>query len=175
MTHSLVFTAIGKNRTGIVSEITKLATDFGCNIVDSRMAILGSEFTLIMLLNGKKSAINQIETRLPILAYSLELLTISKRSTSTITDIVDEYVHVNISGTDTPGMLKTVTEFFAKRNIDLSSLKSITDDKTNTVATELLINLTKQVNKQQLHNELQKLCDKLAVTLSFTSHQQESK
>ena len=48
--HQLVLTAIGEDRSGIVGELTQLVSDCNCNIIDSRIAILGNEFTFIMLL-----------------------------------------------------------------------------------------------------------------------------
>lgn len=164
MTYSLVFTAMGADRTGIVSEITKLASQFGCNIDDSRMATLGSEFTLVMLLTGNKSAINQIETRLPILAHSLELLTIIKRTGKNKSYHICECLEVEFSGTDSPGILKQVTTFFAKKHIDLSSLKSIADAQNKTVKSNMLINLSEQVCKQKLAIDFQKLCLRLNIT-----------
>lgn len=167
MTHYLVFTALGTDRTGIVSEITKLTSEFGCNIDDSRMAILGNEFTLVMLLSGRKSAINQIESRLPLLAHSLQLLTIIKRTTQPEKVIIRECLEVELNGKDSKGILKQVTRFFAMRNIDLTSIKTITDAKTNIITTSLLINLSEQINKQQLEDEFQQLCSTLAVIGTF--------
>ena len=46
MSEYLVLTAMGPDRTGSVSDLTKLASECGCNIIDSRMAIFGLEFTL---------------------------------------------------------------------------------------------------------------------------------
>lgn len=167
MSHYLVFTALGTDRTGIVSEITKLTSEFGCNIDDSRMAILGKEFTLVMLLSGSKSAINQIESRLPILAHSLALLTIIKRTTQPVKAIIKECLEVEINGKDSKGILKQVTQFFAKRKIDLTSIKTVADPDKDIITTSLLINLSELINKQQLEDEFQQLCQTLAVTGSF--------
>ena len=60
MSQYLVLTAMGADRTGSVSELIKLASKCGCNIIDSRMAIFGVEFTLIMLINGSDKSKNQI-------------------------------------------------------------------------------------------------------------------
>ena len=58
--HQIVLTAIGEDRSGIVSELTQLVSDCHCNIIDSRIAILGNELTFIMLLSGDMSAISRI-------------------------------------------------------------------------------------------------------------------
>ncbi|HHU9887380.1 TPA: ACT domain-containing protein, partial [Escherichia coli] len=47
--HYLVITALGADRPGIVNTITRHVSSCGCNIEDSRLAMLGEEFTFIML------------------------------------------------------------------------------------------------------------------------------
>ena len=47
----LVISAQGKDRPGIVNTLSKAALDSGCNITNSRMAVLGGEFALILLIN----------------------------------------------------------------------------------------------------------------------------
>lgn len=106
---------MGSDRTGCVSELTKLASECGCNILDSRMAIFGLEFTFIMLLEGDARAINKIEIKLPPIANSLELITMMKRTSGHKSyDLVQHY-QAEYAGIDQPGVLKAVTAFFATR------------------------------------------------------------
>ncbi|MGU3840932.1 ACT domain-containing protein, partial [Vibrio diabolicus] len=56
MKQHLVLTAVGTDRPGICNQVVHLVTQAVCNIVDSRIAIFGSEFTLIMLLTGNASS-----------------------------------------------------------------------------------------------------------------------
>ncbi len=58
--HYLVITALGADRPGIVNTITRHVSSCGCNIEDSRLAMLGDEFTFIMLLSGSCNAISLI-------------------------------------------------------------------------------------------------------------------
>lgn len=64
--HYLVITALGADRPGIVNTITRHVSSCGCNIEDSRLAMLGEEFTFIMLLSGSWNAITLIESTLPL-------------------------------------------------------------------------------------------------------------
>ncbi|VTM21787.1 Gcv operon repressor [Raoultella terrigena] len=72
--HYLVITALGADRPGIVNTITRHVSSCGCNIEDSRLAMLGDEFTFIMLLSGTWNAINLIESTLPLKGAELDLL-----------------------------------------------------------------------------------------------------
>ncbi len=45
--------AIGRDRPGIVADLAELIYDCDCNLEDSRMSILGSEFAVLLLLSGQ--------------------------------------------------------------------------------------------------------------------------
>lgn len=80
MTQHLVITAVGTDRPGICNQVVQLVTQSGCNIIDSRIAMFGEEFTLIMLLSGKANNITRVETTLPLLGQEHDLITIMKRT-----------------------------------------------------------------------------------------------
>jgi glycine cleavage system transcriptional repressor len=48
----LVVTAVGSDRPGIVADLTHLLAESGANVADSRMAVLGGEFAVIMLVSA---------------------------------------------------------------------------------------------------------------------------
>ncbi|MCP6634953.1 glycine cleavage system transcriptional repressor, partial [Klebsiella pneumoniae] len=70
------------DRPCIVNTITRHVSSFGCNIEDSRLAMLGDEFTFIMLLSGSWNAINLNESTLPLTGAELERLIVMKRTTA---------------------------------------------------------------------------------------------
>src|SRR3989338_8612797 len=74
----LVISAIGKDRPGIVNELSKVIVDNGCNIEDSRMTVLGGEFALIVLISGSWSAVAKLETQVPVIRKKLDLTTTAK-------------------------------------------------------------------------------------------------
>ena len=163
MSEYLVLTAMGPDRTGSVSELTKLASECGCNIIDSRMAIFGLEFTLIMLLNGTNKSIYQLESKLPAVAHALELVTMMKRTSGYHErDFVHHY-QVSYAGIDQPGILKAVTAFFATRNIDVSSLKSEINQANNHMSAAMLIALRENTSIDQLENDFVELCEQFDV------------
>lgn len=52
MNNLLVVSALGQDRPGIVNELSLAILNCGCNIEDSRMTVLGGEFTVILLVSG---------------------------------------------------------------------------------------------------------------------------
>ena len=163
MSQYLVLTAMGSDRTGCVSELTKLASECGCNILDSRMAIFGLEFTFIMLLTGDNRAINKIETRLPMVAHSLELITMMKRTSGHKSYDLVEHYQADCTGTDQPGILQAMTAFFATRKIDISSLKSDIDPKNSNMSLSISIAVTQKISIDDIESDFLQLCEQLGV------------
>ena len=60
----LVLSALGPDRPGIVAEVTSYVTERGGNIEDSRMAVLGGEFGVMMLVSGTADEIARSRARL---------------------------------------------------------------------------------------------------------------
>jgi len=48
-----VLSAIGKDRPGIVADVSELIFECGCNLEDSSMTLLGDHFALLVVLSGE--------------------------------------------------------------------------------------------------------------------------
>src|SRR3954453_12481984 len=82
----LVLTAVGPDRPGLVNEISSLVLAAGANLEDSRMAILGGEFALLMLVSGEPKAIDEVELRGGDLGARLGVRVLSKPTSSPATN-----------------------------------------------------------------------------------------
>ncbi|MBW3694393.1 glycine cleavage system protein R [Vibrio sp. T187] len=180
MTQHLVITAVGTDRPGICNEVVQLVTQSGCNIVDSRIALFGEEFTLIMLLSGKANSITRVETTLPLLGQAHDLITIMKR-TSPHTQLDNSYtLEVFVESDDKVGLTEKFTQFFADRDIGLASLSAQTINKSKVQLDndQFHISITASVhsdcNLMQLQEEFNSLCQELAVqgSLNFIKNSQ---
>jgi len=56
----LVLSALGPDRPGLVAEVTEYLTERGGNVEDSRMAVLGAEFGILLLVSGTPEEIAAI-------------------------------------------------------------------------------------------------------------------
>ncbi len=169
MPQQLVVTAIGPDRTGIVSKLARLVTECNCNIIDSRMAIFGSEFTFIMLLAGDLPAISRIEYLLPALGLELDLTTMSKRtSAQPRTQVVAHYV-LDYSGPDKVGTLGAITGLLASHNIYIGSLQSETSQQVDGVKmhTQMTLELPEGINAIDIETELRSLMRQLGLQGHF--------
>ncbi|OAN18732.1 glycine cleavage system transcriptional repressor [Photobacterium jeanii] len=179
MEHYLVITAVGTDRPGISDEVTHLATQCGCNIIDSRIALFGHEFTLIMLLAGNANAISRVESTLPLKAQEHELLTVMKRTSKHKARVYPYTADFHIEADDMPGLIGQYTSFLASRQIDIASLSAHTNeavesDKTDRLFVQISTNIPEGCNLMTLQEEFQALCTDLLVTgtVNFIGHKQ---
>ncbi|MCG9757962.1 MULTISPECIES: glycine cleavage system protein R [Pseudoalteromonas] len=167
--HQLVLTAIGEDRSGIVGELTQLVSDCNCNIIDSRIAILGNEFTFIMLLAGDMASISRVEHTLPAKGMELGLLTMMKRTASHQQGEYSAGYTLEYEGLDTPGTLSKVTRYFAAQGVNICSLKSDTfeqDDELH-MRCELEFNIPVDVDIDNFKVQFEDLSHSLNVDYIF--------
>lgn len=124
----LVVTAMGLDRPRLVSKLARLASDCDCDIVDSRMALFGNEFTLIMMLSGSWASITKIESMFPSLSVELELLTVMKRTSKHTPQNYLSRLEVRFTGKDQRGTIKRITQFLADRSLDLAAVRSFSEE-----------------------------------------------
>ena len=60
----ITYTALGEDRTGIVADMTKLVTDIGGNVGESRAVKLGSHFSLMMLVSVPSTSVSSLKDSL---------------------------------------------------------------------------------------------------------------
>ena len=140
--HYLVITALGADRTGIVNTITRHVSSCGCNIEDSRLAMLGDEFTFIMLLSGSWNAITMIESTLPLKGAELDLLIVMKRTTAQPRPAMPATVWVQVEVDDSPHLIERFTALFDSWQMNIAELVSRTQPGSDAVAARLFIQIT---------------------------------
>ena len=111
MDEYLVFTAIGTDRPGIVAEITALLAQRGTNVADSRMAVLGGEFALMMLVSGTSEQLRGLREEVEPLAERLGLRLIVKETESPSAHRAGNVrsYEVKVHALDHPGIVHAVT------------------------------------------------------------------
>jgi glycine cleavage system transcriptional repressor len=78
----LALSALGPDRPGLVAEITEYLTERGANVEDSRMAVLGGEFGVLILVSGTAGEIEAIEREKAGLAEKTGLELVLRRTRS---------------------------------------------------------------------------------------------
>lgn len=165
MNKYLVISAVGRDRPGIVHDLSKVVLDCGGNVEDSRMTVLGGEFALIVLVSGHWSAIAKLEHQLPMLEKKLELTLVAKHTEprTARTNMVP-YV-VDVITMDHPGIVHEVADFFAARNINIEEMSTWTYPAAHTGTAMFSMNMTVSIpsdlNIGRLRQEFTEFCDAL--------------
>lgn len=170
MTQNLVITALGSNSPGIVHKLIGHVSNCGCNIVDSKLAIFGNEFTLIMLLSGEWNAMIQLESSLPLKSQELDLITMMKRTERHEPISYDHIIDVEITIPDATGIIEKFTLFFTNNNLNLAGLRSevlSSNDSRDTLKANFTLNTTSDCDLAVLESELAGLCTILNADYQF--------
>ncbi|RFA24809.1 glycine cleavage system protein R [Alkalilimnicola ehrlichii] len=165
MQNLLVVTALGEDRPGIVDELSRVIVDSGCNIENSRMTVLGSDFAVIMLVSGRWNELAKLESSLPQAGRRLGLLLNTKR-TDAPTRRGDLLAYaVEVISVDHPGIVHQLSNFFAKRSINIRDLStaSYAAAHTGTPMFSVLMTIDVPANTHiaTLREEFMDFCDRL--------------
>jgi glycine cleavage system transcriptional repressor len=163
--HLLVFSAVGPNRPAHVETLARVIRDAGCNILDSRMTILGNEFAMICMVSGAWDAIAKIEAALPRTCEQAGLL-LSLRRTEARSPGSDRMPYaVEVVAIDHPGIVYDIAGFFAARDIQVEDMHSTTYAAAHTGAPmfslHLTVSLSAQTSIAALRGEFMEFCDHL--------------
>jgi glycine cleavage system transcriptional repressor len=124
MNHYAVLMAVGDDRPGLVDIVSKFILDCGCNIEDSRMAILGGEFAMLILVTGDAPAVDRL-TKNSAEASRNSALTIQVKPTRAPGDAVKRGAipySIEAFSMDHPGIVQRVASFLAERKINIRAL-----------------------------------------------------
>ncbi len=164
----LIVTILGTDSSGILSEIAATVSEAQCNILDSRQAIYGQEFSLTMILEGTHPAITKAECTIPPLCQRLDLLSMMKRTSHHAKQNLAHLIDVEFSGKDTTGQIKEVTGFFAQRHSSISAFRQRTfvDEQTGQemMRCKFVVNVPDSVDFDELKTSLTSLFEQLAVS-----------
>ena len=126
--HSLIISAVGSDRPGIVSELSGTITSHGGNIEKSRMTRLGSDFTIIMLVTVDP----KWEESLVVALQTIQELSIATKGTEANTviagenckDTAGENCQISLSGADNEGIVKVLSKYLAGKSINILEMET---------------------------------------------------
>ncbi len=126
MKRLFALSAIGRDRPGIVADLAELIYECDCNLEDSRMTLLGSEFAVLLLLSGQGA---EVERRLSAGCKRLEWekrLTVFFRPVEDAVIPADELpgtqLECTIAGVDKAGIVARVARTLAEQRVNIEDL-----------------------------------------------------
>jgi glycine cleavage system transcriptional repressor len=124
----IAVTAVGRDRPGIVAGVTKALLDLGCNLGETSMTRLRSEFAMILLV--RLSEVSESEVAQAALATVAEEMDL----TITVRELSGEEVQaaeqggvgyiLRVYGADRPGIVSAVTDLLAREGFNITDLET---------------------------------------------------
>jgi len=164
---SLVLSALGRDRPGVVSRLSRAILDAKCNIQDARMAVLSGEFAILLAVDGPWNKLARFESQLPELQKELGLTIITERAEVNPDD--DDFLPygVDVVTLDRPGILHSLTSFFATHQINIQDMtaSSYTAMQTGTRMSvmHMTIAVPARLHIAALREEFMDFCDHLNI------------
>lgn len=151
MKQYLAVSAIGSDRTGMVHDLTRIISDCGGSIAESRMAALGNEFAMLLLVHGNWHALARIESELGRLGESGTLSVHLRRTEARAARTELLPYSVDIVSLDQTGIVAGLSGFFASRGIDISEVNTRAYSAAHTGAQMFAVQMIIQVPGNRLH------------------------
>ena len=124
MTHqALVLTATGPDKPGIVEQVTEVVEEHDGNVEASRMARLGGEFAMLMLVSASGTRIGaQREALRGLRQHDFKVVT-----RLTASGNMEQYAghipyEIKVRGADHEGIVHSVTQYLASQGINIETL-----------------------------------------------------
>jgi glycine cleavage system transcriptional repressor len=167
----LVITASGEDKVGLVDRLSSKIAESGCNIEESRMAVLGGQFALIMLLSGPWNALSKLEGQMGALGDQLGLSIIHKRTQQRERTQPAVPYRVEVVAMDHPGIVRNLAAFFSKNGINIEELQTDTYPAPHTGTSMFSVTMTvgihADVHIPTLRGNFLDYCDDLNLDASF--------
>jgi glycine cleavage system transcriptional repressor len=123
MRKQLVLTAVGRDRSGVVEEFTKLILHYDGNVEASRMVRLGGDFAMLVFVSAPEDRIFELRRAVEELHYTkFDVLT---RLSEVEDEGEDDQVSrctITVLGADHMGIINQVARYLSEQGINLESM-----------------------------------------------------
>jgi glycine cleavage system transcriptional repressor len=174
MNKTIIITAIGKDRPGIVAAVSKVLFETGCNIEDSSMTILGNDFAMILMVTlpakvsasvlDKKLAAVKNKLGLSITQRLLKPAELKAANTGSAVPCM-----ISVYGTDKPGIVYRISDFLAKNKVNITDVETkIISPETNPIYIMMLeVNVPAPARLAQVTKALAALAHELHIDITI--------
>lgn len=165
--------AIGKDRPGIVSDVSTLLFQHDANIEDSRMAVLGGRFSIMTLFSASAQQLEEIkadiarlrQVGLEAFLYEAEDPAAAKRTPSLP-------LCLQVRAIDHPGIVQRIVRILHQDNVNIQSLNTEVERAPLSGAPLLELSLQAEVPAEgsiaSIKEKLSGLAQELNLDLNFT-------
>ena len=119
----LALSAVGLDRPGIVAAVSRVLFERGANLEDSRMALLGGQFAMMLIVSVSDDAdVDALENGLADATGNMDLVITLRRVEETSTHPAGTPYVVTVYTADRPGIVAGVTAALAEHGANIVDL-----------------------------------------------------
>ncbi len=173
MTRRWMVTALGKDRPGIVSGVTKVLYGLRCNLEDSAMTRLAGEFAVMLIFSAPAKATDAALRKafVPLerrLALTVHLKPLTKAEAVSPRKRGRAYL-ISVYGADHPGIVFRITDALARAGVNITDLHThrTAGGKPSLYLLLLEVETPRRVGAGTLERRLHALATTLGVEVSF--------
>lgn len=167
-----IVTALGQDKPGIVAGVTKVLYNLGCNLEDSSMTRLESEFAIMLIFSAPPKATEAKLTQAfaPVgkkLKLAIHLKPLTAKETAAPSKGEAPFV-ISIYGADRAGIVFQVAQTLAKARVNITNVHThrSASGGPSLYAMLLEVEAPTKTTEQALTRQLAPLAKKLGVELS---------
>lgn len=175
MQKHLVMTLMGQDRVGIVDDVTKIVLQHGGNVDASRMARLGGEFAILMLVSLKEEQADALQTEMSKLreqGYELSIRPTERGYSQKFADW--RSFDIKVKGADHEGIIHEITHHLAELGANIESIDTGMEPApfggTDLFTMSAVIVAPPELTTDALREELEVVGDQLNVDTEVLPH-----
>jgi glycine cleavage system transcriptional repressor len=122
----LIINAVGSDRLGIVSDMTKYVTDAGGNVGESQAAKLGGHFSLMMLVSVPEASLGDFHAKLKNMkdmTASVYMVDADAKAVPMVPKIAYSG-RFTLEGADNPGIVHKVTTILSHNGLNIDKMET---------------------------------------------------
>lgn len=169
-----ILSAIGRDRLGIVADVSEVIYECGGNIEDSSMSLLRNHFALLLLFSTEREEVNQkLSSGLKRLEWEKNLTVfyspITLGEAHPIVKEETDHFKITTSGVDHAGIVFRVCRLLADREINIVDMEThrvlSAESGTPLFEMDIDIEVPQSISEQGLREDLHQLANELMIDL----------
>lgn len=163
MNHELIVNILGVASNKALCNITACISDHGCNILDSRQAQYGTDFSLSLIVSGYEHKITLLELALNNLCVEHDLLCLMKRTRGHQKQNIEQIINITFSGLDASGVMYKVVQYLSEMNVNIQALrqKTIEAGSNKELECKMVLSAPKSLDLKTFDTTMIKLLNEL--------------
>jgi glycine cleavage system transcriptional repressor len=176
LSQSVVLTAVGRDRVGIVARVAEVFFELGCNLLDSSMTLLRGEFAIILMISVPDEQTRQdLAKRVCDLEQELGMnFHLRQLHADEMNDAEAEgNPHIiSVYGADKPGIVSGITRELASLGVNITDVQTKYAGAHRTSASKpvfmmvLEVDVPQSLQTLELESKLRQSCGSLGMDIT---------